>query len=76
MNIKRDFAAEKPRAQVWCVSGDLEPVDAGVFRFKDGTDPGEGSEVVVMDQQGAILFCHDGKLIVWSGSVAIEEAEK
>ena len=56
MNIAFLRDASKPRHRVWCVSGDLTAGADGSYTFKNGYKPGDGSEIIVMDMPGIILY--------------------
>ena len=56
MNIAHLRDAVKPRDKVWCVSSDLTAGADGTYTFKETVNIGDGSEIIVMDMPGIILY--------------------
>lgn len=60
MNIERIHSTARPRHRVWCMSGELsDGQTAGTYTFTDAAvnaQLGEGSEIVVIDAPGKLLF--------------------
>lgn len=58
MNVKYLYDAVGPRAQVWCVSDELTAEQDGSYTFKETPSKqiGTGSEIIVMDVPGLLLF--------------------
>lgn len=60
MNTEQIYSCRRPRHRVWCLSSEMnEGTTAGTYTFKDAslnTRLGEGSEIVVMDKPGMVLF--------------------
>ena len=60
MNYERVYDCARPRHRVWCKSSELtEGSTSGTFTFNDSAmaaELGEGSEIIVMDLPGKVLF--------------------
>lgn len=60
MNIERIQSAARPRHRVWCLASELTAGQtAGTYTFEDAAveaELGEGSEIVVIDAPGRLLF--------------------
>ena len=60
MNIERIHSAARPRHRVWCRAAELTAGQtAGTYTFADAAvnaELGEGSEIVVIDAPGRLLF--------------------
>lgn len=60
MNIERIHSAARPRHRVWCLASELsEGQTAGTYTFVNtavNAELGEGSEIVVIDAPGKLLF--------------------
>lgn len=59
MNWKYLYDCEKPRQRVYCLSTELVDGGDGSFTFSDtsmNAKLGDGSEIIVMDQPGTLLF--------------------
>ena len=60
MNIERLYTAVRPRCRVWCLSSELtEGAAEGTYELIDETaasELGMGSEIIVIDQPGKLLF--------------------
>lgn len=72
MNIERPSEVGQPRRRVWCTFADIQLVSDKVYSFVNlpTESLGEGSEVIVMDKPGMLLFYHisngSGLLYDWS----------
>lgn len=69
MNVVTLYDGETIRHRVYCLDEELDKT-GDTYTFKDGRTPGDGSEIVVKDVPGKILFW-DGVNSVgyeWSGS--------
>ena len=64
MNIQRLYDCVRPRHRVWCLAAELTAGEsAGTYRLNDTAVAGElgfGSELVVIDAPGRVLFWDDG----------------
>ncbi len=60
MNIERIHSGARPRHRVWCRTAELnEGQTAGTYTFVNAAvnaELGEGSEIVVIDAPGRLLF--------------------
>ncbi len=62
MNYERLYDCAKPRHRVWCKSSELTAgtgAAAGTYTLNDAAlaaELGEGSEIIVMDKAGMILY--------------------
>lgn len=70
MVIERPFQRGQARRRVWCVLADIALESEGIYSFATLPDTalGDGSEVIVIDSPGKLLFYHaeDGLLYDWS----------
>lgn len=70
MVIEKPFELGQPRRRVWCMLNEINLVSDGVYEFVNlpSNVLGDGSEVIVMDSPGKLLFYHseDNKLYDWS----------
>ena len=70
MVIERPFETGQPRRRVWCKLDDISLESTGVYSWVNlpDEDLGDGSEVIVIDSPGKLLFYHaeDGLLYDWS----------
>lgn len=70
MVIEKPFELGQSRRRVWCVLDDIQLESEGIYTFVNlpSEDIGDGSEVIVMDSPGKLLFYHseDNKLYDWS----------
>ena len=70
MVIERPFETGQSRRRVWCVLDDIALESEGIYTFVNLPEDalGDGSEIIVMDSPGKLLFYHadDGKLYDWS----------
>lgn len=70
MIIEKPLETGQPRRRVWCMLDDIQLEQAGIYSFVNLPDEalGDGSEVIVMDSPGKLLFYHadDGLLYDWS----------
>lgn len=70
MVIERTSNAGEPRRCVWCMLDEITLVTEGVYEFVNIPEEalGDGTEVVVMNSPGKLLFYHaaDNRLYDWS----------
>lgn len=81
MNIERLYDCERPRHRVWCMSSELTAGAAdGTYTVNNSriaAELGEGSEIIVIDQPGKILFwdAENGIAYDWTTAASAEEGE-
>ena len=74
MNIERLYDCSAPRHRVWCMSSELTAgATAGTYTLKDAdltASLGHGSELIVMDEPGRLLFWDAGNRVAydWTSS--------
>ena len=60
MNIERLYSAARPRHRVWCLASELTAGQTdGTYTVNDAAvaaELGEGSEILVIDAPGRLLF--------------------
>lgn len=70
MVIERPLEVGQPRRRVWCKLADIQLEQAGVYSFVNlpNESLGDGSEVIVINSPGKLLFycAEDGLLYDWS----------
>lgn len=70
MVIENPSKLGRPRRRVFCVLSDISLEQQGVYSFVNLPEEalGDGSEVIVIDSPGKLLFYHaeDGLLYDWS----------
>lgn len=73
MNIKQYTDSEQPRATAWCIESELTAGADNTYTINDPDDAaklGTGSDIIVIDKPGLILF-YDAENAVaydWSNS--------
>ena len=55
MNVVKLYDGETIRHRVYCLEDELEQ-DGDSYVFKNGRTFGDGSEIIVMDSPGKVLF--------------------
>lgn len=69
MVIERPLQCGQSRRRVWCKSDEITLIKEGVYSFINLPDTalGDGSEVIVIDSPGKLLFYHaeDNLLYDW-----------
>lgn len=65
MRIEVVYDGLNRRHKVWCKNADLKAgAVSGTYEFvDDGVSVGEGSEVIVIDKPGCVLFSDDGGVL-------------
>ncbi len=67
MNMEPLYGAVRPRQRIWCAFEELSAGAQDGTYFLPGVQPGLGSEVLVVDRPGMLLFAGgDGTLYSWS----------
>lgn len=70
MIIERPFETGQSRRRIWCKLSDITLEQEGVYSWTNLPDEavGDGSEVIVMDSPGKLLFysASDNLLYDWS----------
>ncbi|MBQ7144304.1 MAG: hypothetical protein IJR65_04030 [Oscillospiraceae bacterium] len=74
MNIQRLYDCVRPRHRVWCLAAELTAGEsAGTYQLNDTAVAGElgfGSELVVIDKPGTVLFWDDAAALAYEWTTA------
>ncbi len=80
MNMERLYDCIKPRHRVWCRKEELKSGTAeGTFTFVDSTIDaklGGGSEIIVIDQPGTILFWDETARLAYDWTTDTESTKE
>ena len=78
MNIERLYDCSAPRHRVWCMSSELTAgATAGTYTLKDADLAaclGHGSELIVMDEPGRLLFWDAENRVAYDWTASEEDS--
>ena len=78
MNLERLYNCARPRHRAWCLSAELlAGATAGTYSLTDSAiaaELGHGSELIVMDEPGRLLFWDAGNRVAYDWTASEEDS--